>query len=118
MSIFSSLKEKVTQHVEVYVKLFKLNFIGRTANLLSYFMFAMICLMLVLCMFIILGLGMTELFIAGGLSKLASFFVTLGVYAVLLLIIVALRTKITRFFATGFIRALTEGDDEDEKVKE
>ena len=112
MSIFSSLKDKVTQHVEVYVKLFKLNFIERTSNLLSYFMFAMICQLLVLCIFLFLGLGLSETFIAMGMPKVWSFFATLGVYVLLLLVVVGLRTNITRFFASGFIRTLTDGDED------
>jgi len=117
MSIFGSLKEKVTQHVEVYVKLFKLNFIGRTANLLSYFMFAMICLMLLLCIVLFMGFGMVEMFIIFGLPKMGAFFATFGMYIIFLLIVIAAREKITRFFATGVIRVLTEGDEDDDDKK-
>ena len=116
MSIFSSLKDKVTQHVEVYVKLFKLNFIDRTSNLLSYFMFAMICMLLMVCIMLFLGFGLSELFqVACGMSKMWAFFSTLGVYVIILIIVMGLRKNVTRFFASGFIRALTEGDEEDEK---
>jgi len=115
MSIFSSVKEKITQHLDVYIKLIKLDFIGRTAKLLSYFMFAMICLLLVLCVLLFLGFGMSETFIAMGMSKLASFFATLGVYVVMLLVVIGLRKNITRFFAGGFIQALTEEDYEEKK---
>jgi len=43
-----------------------------------------------------------------------SFFVVIGIYFVFLFVIIALRKAITRFFASGFIRVLTEGDDEDD----
>ena len=117
MSIFSSIKEKVAQHVDVYVRLFKLNFIDRTANLLSYFMFAMICMLLVFCIVLLMGLGMVEGFMILGLSKMASFFAALGVYVLMLAIIIGLRKSITRFFASGVIRVLTEGDEDDNESK-
>ena len=117
MSIFSSVKEKITQHLDVYIKLIKLDFIGRTAKLLSYFMFAMICLLLVLCIFLFLGFGMSETFVTWGMPKFAAFFTTLGIYVVLLAVIIGLRKNITRFFAGGFIQALTEEDEDNEEKK-
>ncbi len=115
MGIFSQLKEKVTQYVDVYVKLFKINFIERTANLLSYFIFLLIGLFIVFCILLFTGFGLTEVFIMLGLTKMAGFFVTIVIYLLFLLIIMAMRKKITRFFATGIIRVMTEGDDEKEK---
>jgi len=56
MNIFGQLKEKLTEYVDVYVRLFKINFIGRTANLLSYFMFAMICMLIVFLYYALLWL--------------------------------------------------------------
>ena len=117
MSILSGLKEKVTQYVDVYVKLFKINFISRTANLLSYFIFLLICLFIVLCILLFIGFGLAELFILLGLTKMAAFFLVIAIYVLFLIIIFSLRNNITRFFATGIIRVMTEGD-EDEKEKE
>jgi hypothetical protein len=59
-----------------------------------------------------MGLGITELFMLAGLPKVVSFFLTVGVYFVLLLIVIMLRKNITRFFASVFINVLTEGDEE------
>ncbi len=118
MSIFSDLKEKVTQYVDVHVRLFKINLIGRSANLFSYFLFSLICLFIFFCVILFIGFGLTEVFISAGLSKMASFFVVIGIYFLLLLIVLGLRKKITRFFASGFIRVLTEGDNEDEEEKQ
>jgi len=118
MSIFSSLKDKVTQHIEVYVKLFKLNFIERTSNLLGYFMFALICLLLVFCVVLFLGFGLVEMFIMVGLTKMLAFFATLGVYVVFLAVLIACRKGITRFFASGVIHVLTEGDEDGETSKD
>ncbi len=118
MSIISELKERVLQYVDVHVKLFKINFIGRSANLFSYFLFSLICLFILFCVFLFIGFGLTEVFINAGMSKMASFFLVIGIYILLLLIVVALRKNITRFFAGGFIRVLTEGDDEEEEEAE
>jgi len=118
MSIFAQLKEKVTQYVDVYVKLFKINFIGRTAHLLSYFLFTMIALFIAFCMLLFTGLGLVEVFVAIGASKMASFFITIGIYFLLLLIVVLLRRPITRFFSSAVIKVLTEGDEEDEEEKD
>jgi len=118
MSIFSQLKDKVTQYVDVYVKLFKLNFIGRTANLLSYFMFSMIALFIVFCMLLFTGLGLVEVFVLAGMSKMASFFLTIGIYFLLLLIVVGLRKPITRFFSSSIIKVMTDGDEEDDAKQE
>jgi len=114
MGILSQLKDKVTQYIDVYIKLFKLNFIGRTASLLSYFMFAFIALLIIFCIILFTGFGLAEIFIALGLSRLASFFAVVGIYLLLLVIAVACRRPITRFFASGIIRELTKGDEEDE----
>jgi len=115
MNIFSGIKEKITRYVDVHVKLLKISFIERSANVFSYFLFALICLFLCFCMVLFLGFGLTEVFIEAGLSKMVSFFAVIGIYFLFLLIAIALRKKITRFFASGFIRELTEGDDGDEK---
>lgn len=112
MGILSALKEKVTQYVDVYVKLLKINFIGRTAHLLSYFMFAMIGLFLVFCILLFTGLGLVEIFVVVGMSKMAAFFITIGIYLLLLFIVLACRKAITRFFASSIIRVMTEGDEE------
>ncbi len=118
MNIFGDLKQKVTDYIDVRVKLFKINFIGRSANVFSYFLFALICLFIFFCVILFVGLGLTEVFINAGLSKMVSFFIVIGVYILLLLLVVALRKNITRFFASGFIRVLTEGDEDDDDENE
>ena len=118
MGMINQLKEKVTRYVDVHVKLFKLNFIGRTANIMSYFMFALISLFIVFCIILFLGLGLTEAFMLAGLTKMVSFFLTIGVYFVLLLVVVMLRKNITRFFASTFIKVLTDGDDDEPEEKD
>jgi len=119
MSLISNLKDKVAQYIDVYVRLIKINFIGRTANLLGYFMFAIISLFLVFCIVLFVGFGLSEVFQGMGVSKMAGFFLTVAFYVLLLIILILSRKPISRFFASGVINVLTEGDDEDEnKEKE
>jgi hypothetical protein len=115
MNVLSRLKEKVSEYIDVYVKLFKINFIGRTANLLGYFMFAVISLLIVFCIVLFSGFGLVEVFMGAGATKLVSFFLTVGVYLLLLSVVFACRKKLVRFFASAIIRVLTEGDEENEK---
>jgi hypothetical protein len=118
MGIISQLREKVTEYVDVYVKLFKLDFIGRTANLLSYFIFVLIGLFIAFCILLFIGFGLTEVFAEMGLTRMAGFFLVIGIYTLLLIIMFALRTRITRFFASGIIKVMTQGDDEEKQEKE
>lgn len=117
MSIISSLKNKITEYAEAYIKLIKLNIIGKTANLMSYFMFAIICTFMLFGIIILLGFGITELFCSLGLSKLASIFITIGINVILLATLIGFQKKITRFFAGAFIKALTD-DEESETNKD
>ena len=112
MSIFSSIKDKIAEYVELYIKLAKLNFMGSTARLIGYFMFALICLLLVACIMILLGFGIAEGFVELGMGRVAAFFTTVGVYVFLLLVLIGLRKNITHYFAGSFISVMTEGEDE------
>jgi len=118
MSIFGDLKQKITRYADVYIKLLKINFIGRSANVFSYFLFALICLFFFFCIILFIGFGLSEVFVEAGLSKMVSFFIVVGIYFLLLFVVMALRKKIIRFFASGFIRVLTEGDDEEQSGEE
>jgi len=117
MSIFASLKDKLTQYIDVYVKLFKLNFMGSTAKLLSYVMFALICMFLVFITMLLMGLGIIEGFVELGLSRVGASFATMGVYILILGIVFALRNNITGFFAGTFLKILTEDNEEDDDKK-
>jgi len=115
MSILSSIKEKISNYIDVYTRLIKLNVISKTASVMSYVMFGLITLFIAFCIILFLGFGLTEALMLTGLSKVASFFVTVGAYLLLLIIVFALRRPITRFFASGIIKEITAGDDDEEK---
>jgi hypothetical protein len=121
MSIFGQIKDKIAQYVDVRVKLVKLTVIGRTASLLSYFMYALLGIFVVFCILLFSGLSVVEGLMALGLSRLVSTVIMLGVYVLVMLLLVALRKSIIRAFSSIVIRILTEGDshdDDDEDDKE
>ena len=118
MSIFSQLKDKITRYIDVNIKLVKINFIERTSGVLSYVIFAMILLFIVFCIMLLLGFGLTEEFVEMGLSRAVSFFITIGIYLLLFIIVIALRKNITRFFAGKIINVMTESDNEDKTEEE
>lgn len=118
MSIFGSIKDKIAQYIDVHVKLIKLNLMGSAAKLLSFFMFALICMFIVSTAILLLGLGTAEALIAAGLSKVAAYFATFGIYLLLLLVVMALRKNISNFFAGTILKILTSNqDDTDDNPK-
>lgn len=117
MRILNELKQKIARYLDVHLKLLKINFIGHTSNLMGHFMFALIGLFIAFCIILFLGLGLTEAFILAGMSKMVSFFLTIAVYILFLLVVILLRRNIARFFATIFIKVLTEGDGEEPEEK-
>jgi hypothetical protein len=114
--IIAQLKTKVTQYIDVYVKLAKINFIEGASNLLSYFMFSMIILFILFCIILFLGFCLVEVFVNAGFSKVLSFLFAMCSYLLLLALVIGWRKKIIFFFANQTISVLTEGDDE--KIKE
>jgi len=114
MSIIGEIKDKVTRYVDVYIKLFKVDFILRTSNVMGFIIFAIIGLLLLLCAAIFMGFGLVELFMAVDISKLGAFFIVVGIYLLLLVLLISCRRPVTRFFASGIIRELTRGDDDED----
>ena len=115
MNMLGQLREKIAEYIDVNVKLAKITFVGRTANLLSYFLYAFIGIFIFFILILFAGMGLVEVFSDAGLSRIAAFFITAGVYVLLLLLIVALRKNITTYFANVFISVLTEGDETEEE---
>lgn len=112
-SLISKIKDKVLSYIDTNVSLFKVNMIGKTARLMSYFMFAIVCLAILLCICFFAGFSLTEAFVDAGMSRSVSYLLTTGVYFVVLLIVYLLRWQIVRVFANAVVSVLTEDDDED-----
>jgi hypothetical protein len=103
-------KNKITHYIDLRTQLIKLGLIDRASGVLSYFIFTIISLFIVLAVFIFLGMGTAEYFAAVLGSYAAGYFITAGIYIVLLVILVALRKKIIDMFSSQFIAILTETD--------
>lgn len=118
MSIFGDIKERISRYIDVNVDLVKVNLIGRTAVLVSYLIFSLIALLIVFCIALFMGLGLTSALMETGMSTVAAYFVTMGIYLVLLIVVILLRKPISGFFADSLVEVLTtyEGDDKDDDV--
>ena len=115
MSFITKWKDKITEYIEVNVQLAKLSFIERTSHILGYLIFSFVVLSLMLPILIFLGIGLSEVFTALFDSRIAGYFMTVGVYVLLMVLLVAMRKTIINKFATIFIAKLSEGDDDDKK---
>ncbi len=119
MSVFGEIKDRISRYIDVNVDLVKVNLIGRTAVLVSYLIFSLIALLIVFCIALFMGLGLTSALMETGMSTVAAYFVTMAIYLVLLIIVILLRKPISRFFADSLVEVLTtyEGDDDDNDLK-
>lgn len=115
MNFIEKWKNKIAQHVETRVDLFKLDFIERTSGILSYFIFIIICLLLALCILLFLGIGLGEFFTELVQSRTYGFFITAGIYTLLFVFLALARKLIVRLFIGMFINIMTHDDDDDEE---
>ena len=117
--MFSNLKEKITRHIQVRLDLIRLEVVERSSGVMSYLLFALICLFVFFVILLFIGFGVAELLYDAGMSRGASFITTTGLYVLLFVLVVVLRRNITGFFSDMFIRIMTEqeDDDNDEEVK-
>ncbi len=118
LGIFGQLKNKITQYIDVYIKLAKINFIEGASNLLSYFMFTIIVLCILFCIILFIGFCIVEVFVNAGFSRVVSYLFAISSYILLLAVTLGLRGKITTFFANQTINVLTEGDEDNIKDDE
>jgi hypothetical protein len=105
--------DKITHSLELRVQLVKINLIERISGVLSYFIFSFVVLFLTLAVLIFLGMGLSELFADLTDSRVAGYFITTGIYILLMVCIFAARKTFVRLFAGMFIRILTEDEEED-----
>ena len=116
MSFISKWKEKIAHYIEVRLDLIKLGIIERTSNILSYLILVFIFLFLAASILIFIGIGISEFFYeVVGVSKAAGFFITAGIYFLLLVILFFSRNAIVRGFSGVFIRILTAEDEDEDK---
>lgn len=117
MSIFSSLKDKILEYIDVNVRLLKINLIERSSSILGYLIYVIIILFVVLAALLFFGFGLAELFTQLVNSRTLGYFIAFCVYLLMLWILFASRKRIVRSFANAFIRIMTEQDDIQAKEK-
>jgi phosphotransferase system glucose/maltose/N-acetylglucosamine-specific IIC component len=115
LDYISRWKDKVAHYVDVRVQLIKLNLIERVSGVLSYFIFAFICLFLTVCVLIFLGVGLGEFLSDVFDSRAGGYFATAGIYALLLLLLFGFRKTIANSFSSVFIRIMTAVDEDEEE---
>jgi hypothetical protein len=117
MSVFAEIKDRIVRYIDVNVDLIKVNLIGRTAILMSYLIFSLIAMLIVFCIALFMGFGLTSALMETGMSTVAAYFITMGIFILLLIIVILLRKPISGFFANSLVEVLTTYDS-DEKEDE
>jgi len=113
--MFSNLKDKISRHIQVRLDLIRLEVVERSSAVMSYLIFALICLFIFFAVLLFVGFGLAEVLYDMGMSRGASFLTTTGIYILFFVLIVVLRRNITGFFADIFINVMTEEDEDDDK---
>ena len=107
-------KDKIADYVDTRVQLVKLEFVERTSQVLSFFTFTIICVLLLMPILLFAGMGVAE-FIADLIdSRAGGYLIIAGIYLVLLLILYAGRKSLIKKFQGLFIGVMTDNNDEDE----
>lgn len=117
----SSLKDKVTQYIQLKFELIRLEVIERLVNVMGYFAFIIIAIFLVFFLSIFVFLGIAELLAAVLDSRALGYFATAGIILILVVTIIMSGKRIIRFFAGRMVSMLTKkkekkedyGDNED-----
>lgn len=107
-------KDKIADYFEARIQIIKLDVVGRTSQVLSYLIFTIVCLFLLLPVLIFSGMGMGEYFSEMLNSRGGGYLLTAGVFIVLLLIFIVARKSIIRAFTNLFISVMTDSDENDE----
>jgi hypothetical protein len=106
--------DKIAHSLELRIQLIKLNLMERISGILSYFIFSFVVLFITLAILIFMGMGLSELFATLTGSRTAGYFITTGIYILLLAIIMAVRKSFIKSFSGVFIRIMTAEDGEDD----
>lgn len=114
VNIFSKVKDKVADYVDVKVKMMKLTFIEHVSGVMSYLLYIIVLLFILLAIVIFLGIGLSEYMAEVVDSRAGGFLITSGIYILLVFLFVALRKYILKLFSGLFIGVLTAANDDDE----
>lgn len=114
LDIFKRLAGRITRFVDNKVQLAKLDIIEHTAGAMSYFILMIAGMFLVLAVLLFAGMGASAFFADVTGSEVAGYFITAGIYILLIVLVVLLKKPILRYFASIYISIFTEDEtDED-----
>jgi hypothetical protein len=115
----SSLKEKITQYIQLRFELIRLEVVERLVSVMGYFAYIIIAIFLFFTAVFFICLGLAEMFSSIFNSKTAGYFCVAGLVLIASLIVALSSKKIVRFFAGKMVWLLTkkkekqeEGEDE------
>jgi hypothetical protein len=116
MNFISNWKDKITDFAEAKVEQVKLNIIEQVSGIGSFLLYAFMLLLMLLMVFLLLGLSMSEFFGKVFDSYALGYLTTAGIYLLFAGVLIAARKPITTAFGDIFVRILTKnnGDDDDD----
>jgi hypothetical protein len=103
----SSLKDKVTQYIQLKFELIRLEVIERLVNVMGYFAFIIIAIFLFFFLGFFVFMGIAEMLSAVFDSRASGYFATAGIILILVVTIIMSGKRIIRFFAGRMVFMLT-----------
>ncbi|MEZ5018249.1 MAG: hypothetical protein R2800_14415 [Flavipsychrobacter sp.] len=107
--------DNLLKYFEVKLNSAKLSLIERVAIIMGFCMFMMVCMFITLIILIQSGLGLGSLMAEWIGSEAGGYFLTAGIYLLLLVVAILFKKKLLRFFVNVFVGLLTDGQDEKEE---
>lgn len=104
----SSLKDKVTQYIQLKFELIRLEVIERLVNVMGYFAFIIIAIFLFFFLGFFIFMGIAELLATVFDSRALGYFTTAGIILILVVMIIMSGKRIIRFFAGRMVAMLTK----------
>ncbi len=111
-------KDKITDQIDTRIQIIKLDFVGRTSQVLSYLIFTIICLFLLLPVLLFLGMALGEYFSELLDSRGGGYLLTSLVFILLICLLIAIRKRFILAFTNLFIGVMTDNDGDDDDDEE
>ncbi len=103
-----SVKDKITQYIQLRLEIIRLEFIERTSNVMGYFAFIILSFFLLFLITLFIGLGLAEWFSALLQSRTIGYFATGGAFLLITAVFFACNKKLVRFFADKMVWMLSQ----------
>jgi hypothetical protein len=117
-SLFSSIREKITQYLQLRFEEIRLEIIERLVMVMGYFSFIIVAAFLFFFAFIFMGFGLAAWLGELLNSRSAGFFITGGLVLIIGVVIVCTSRYVIRFFAGKMIVLLTKPRKKEEEEEE